>query len=93
MSRQSSACNIPAANCPASSLLLKFSPHTCRASRHWWKLGVAWLYFSPRTKGQLMTTYKEETTQMTLASLWEEPLAARSMPDGVQLPPIECSPP
>lgn len=33
----------------ASSLLAKFNPYTWRASRHWWKVGVAWLYFRPFT--------------------------------------------
>lgn len=45
-----------AANCAASSLLPKLRPQTWRASRHWWKLGVAWLYLIPRTMAQLMTT-------------------------------------
>lgn len=47
---------MPAANCAASSLLPKLRPQTWRASRHWWKLGVAWLYLIPRTMAQLMTT-------------------------------------
>lgn len=46
-----------AANCAASSLLPKLRPQTWRASRHWWKLGVAWLYLIPRTMAQLMTTW------------------------------------
>lgn len=44
------------AKAAASSLVLKLSPQTWRASRHWWKLGVAWLYFSPFTMELLMTT-------------------------------------
>lgn len=47
---------MPLANRAASSLLPKLSPHTCRASRHWWKLGVAWLYLRPLTIGQFITT-------------------------------------
>ena len=57
----SSACIIPFAKSVASSLLPKLSPHTCRLSRHWWKLGVAWLYFSPFTIGQFITTWGETT--------------------------------
>lgn len=58
--RTSNACSIELANEAASSLLPKFSPHTCLGSRHWWKFGVAWLYFIPFTRGQLITTWQEE---------------------------------
>lgn len=58
-SRASRALAMPLANCVASSLLPKLRPQTWRASRHWWKLGVAWLYLTPRTMAQLMTTWQE----------------------------------
>lgn len=51
---------MPVANCAASSLLPKLRPQTWRASRHWWKLGVAWLYLRPRMMAQLMTTWQKE---------------------------------
>lgn len=53
---------MPLANRAASSLLPKLSPHTCRASRHWWKLGVAWLYLRPLTIGQFITTWGRKRT-------------------------------
>ena len=59
----SSAWAIPLAKRAASSLLPKLSPHTCRASRHWWKLGVASLYFRPFTIGQLITTLERKGSE------------------------------
>lgn len=47
---------MPLAKRVASSLLPKLRPQTWRASRHWWKLGVAWLYLSPLPIGQFITT-------------------------------------
>lgn len=57
--RASNACIMELAKRAASSLLPKFSPHTCLGSRHWWKFGVAWLYFIPLIMGQLITTWQE----------------------------------
>lgn len=54
----SSACIMALANTLASSLLPKFRPQTCRASRHWWKVSVAWLYFSPLGMAQFITTWR-----------------------------------
>ena len=48
------------ANTSASSLLEKLRPYTCLLSLHWWKVGVAWLYFSPLRMAQLITTCKEQ---------------------------------
>lgn len=54
--RVSKACSMALAKAAPSSLLLKFIPHTCRGSLHWWKFGVAWLYFIPFRIGQFITT-------------------------------------
>ena len=61
--RASNACIMELAKRVASSLLPKFSPHTCLGSRHWWKFAVAWLYFIPLTMGQLITTWHEQDAQ------------------------------
>lgn len=71
--RTSRACAMPLANRVASSLLPKLSPHTCRASRHWWKLGVAWLYLRPLTIGQFITTYgSKRTDDQYKGRFWRE---------------------
>lgn len=59
----SNACIMQLAKRAASSLLPKLSPHTCLGSRHWWKFGVAWLYFIPLIMGQLITTWHEQEAQ------------------------------
>ena len=41
----------------ASSRLAKLRPYTWRLSRHWWKVGVAWLYFNPFRMAQFITTW------------------------------------
>lgn len=56
----SKACTMELEKRAASSLFPKFSPHTCLWSRHWWKVGVAWLYFIPLIMGQLIMTYHEK---------------------------------
>lgn len=67
---------MPLAKRAASSLLPKFSPHTCRASRHWWKLGVAWLYLSPLPIGQFMTTCGNKGGGFTKGGQASRPRAA-----------------
>ena len=55
----SKALIIAVAKTSASSLLEKLSPYTCLLSLHWWKVGVAWLYFNPFNIAQFMTTWKK----------------------------------
>ena len=55
----SKALIIAVAKTSASSLLEKLSPYTCLLSLHWWKVGVAWLYFKPFNIAQFMTTWKK----------------------------------
>ena len=52
----SRAANIAWAKPSASSLLPKLRPYTCRLSRHWWNVAVAWLYLRPFTIAQFITT-------------------------------------
>ena len=54
--RKSTAWSMASAKWSASDRPAKLSPKTCRLSRHWWKVGVAWLYFRPLWMGQLITT-------------------------------------
>jgi len=55
----SNAVYMACAKLSASSLLVKLSPYTWRLSRHWWNVGVAWLYFSDLNIEQLTTTWSE----------------------------------
>ena len=49
--------SIAVAKTSASSLLEKLRPYTCLLSRHWWNVGVAWLYLRPFKMAQFMTTW------------------------------------
>ena len=84
----------------ASSRLAKLRPYTWRLSRHWWKVGVAWLYFSPFRMAQFITTWnrhKDVTLLVPVAQFNGTPRKEASWTGhwehfvfSIMLPVLEC---